>query len=848
MSWVPSPSALTMAPASFREVGPPQHYPPHLLASPGGASLAPSPAAGTVAAIAAAASSPVADRFAFNGPRAVASRQGSYTPQPVVSSPPAQALSPNSGHAVLNMTSIFSPSARRLRGASPVPPEHPRRSYTPLPVMQPLTGSPNGGVDDQLSHSLTNLVVPAGIASSGGVMGSPGPVRSLDSSYPRHQDWSAAVRAAQQQEGQARRKGPRPSTVSPQPTARATLEPVAHTQDHLRHYGVPSERAPPEPSQLGVADELTAEPHVTSEPFTHRPRMPSLTQEPAAAATAPSPAPETPQQRLEERWRPEERLEPEQPPVPVTLNVYWQRSVAFDSQGRVVRRMGDELTWGMQLVKDILGVYHVGVEVHGDEYTFGTYHAPSSKQIGDERSGVCRHDPQRPGPQFVFKRGHSMGTTVKRRSEVEDICAELGRVSYGRASYNRIHNNCVDFTRALCERLVSADIPLWCYRGAATAKLLGLGGEPPTKAANQLEDPFMHKLEDDNFDRILEPIPVEVHVVSTPTAMSLRANLPVIDTAGVSKQLAESVTGSPTNGTAMSAFPSMAAAPAMAAVEQLNPVASNGLMVGRLVSVYHNMGYSRGQIVSQDQDGKFTIAYADRVTEAGVVASRIIPLPEVPRETTALAQAFYLDEGSPFHAATSPACRLNFAEQKADQPQLHQPQPVPSHTGATTGYACSAPAVGAMGPSPQQPQQPAPLQPASLQPASLQPASLQPASLQPTPLQPASLQPASLQPTPLQPAQLQPAPLQPQLQPPPMPQSSSQPEVMPTGHQASPHSQPFPALLPHRIPAGVATAAAAPFRYTLAAGVAPAVLPRHARPLGPCIGYQPKDLGATWRW
>lgn len=166
-------------------------------------------------------------------------------------------------------------------------------------------------------------------------------------------------------------------------------------------------------------------------------------------------------------------------PVRVVLNVYYQRSVSFDDNGRAVRRFGQDFSWGKKFLKDVLGVYHVGVQVHQAEYAFGNYHAPNSRRIGAERSGVFSHEPRLPGPAFVFKESVELGTTLMTPRQVEDLCAKLGLEQYSEDSYNRIHHNCVDFARSLTSRLGAGEVPLWCYRGAAAARLLGLGGNPP---------------------------------------------------------------------------------------------------------------------------------------------------------------------------------------------------------------------------------------------------------------------------------------------------------------------------------------------------------------------------------
>jgi len=156
----------------------------------------------------------------------------------------------------------------------------------------------------------------------------------------------------------------------------------------------------------------------------------------------------------------------------VVLHVYWMRSVAFDEQGRIQRTAKSSLTWGRKFVKDLLGVYHVGLEVYGTEYTYGNYHAPESQRLGGTGSGVHRHQPKRPGPRYVFKEAVDLGETAQSAAQVEEAAEQLGRVDFQAAAYDRIRHNCVDFVRELAELLGAEQLPLWCHRGAAAARLL----------------------------------------------------------------------------------------------------------------------------------------------------------------------------------------------------------------------------------------------------------------------------------------------------------------------------------------------------------------------------------------
>jgi len=552
--------------------------------------------------------------------------QGSFTPAPTTS-PGHTGLSPSL--AQLDLAALLSPSAAR-RGAGstvlPLPSQAAtdlatRRSFTPAPVVDPNTWngtncqvlsniSPPLGVDDKLSHSLTNFSVPSLDVGA----------TAVPSSSPRG--------------------NPSPKAAGPPDQSPNNLDTIIVT---------------------GV------------DRFTHRPRCPSFSQT----------------------------------PVPVMLNVYWQRNVAFDEHGRAVRRLGGgDLTWGKKFLKDVLGVYHVGIEVHNIEYTFGNYRAPSSRAIGSALSGVCSHEPRRPGPHCVFKQAVPMGTTSIPAGQVEDICASLGDGEWARSSYNRIHHNCVDFSRTLASRLGVSDIPLWCYRGAMTAKLLGLGGEPPPQDESENVARFANELAGTNsasrnaFDvtKQLPPAKPNAEVLQLPkprrsnmatevSSLGAVDSLPGIAVAisPVSSPTAASAVQASVNGTPTthadnsSTAPGMQLSSATAAVEQLSPVAASGLQVGRRVSVFQSMGqWALGSIIGKDAEGRYSISYeATLSTEVNVAAARIVPLPEVPREGTALAQAMHLDDGMRQYPQFKPLAHYQQQKQRLQQvqPQHQQQQP-----------------------------------------------------------------------------------------------------------------------------------------------------------------------------
>mmetsp|Transcript_67166 Transcript_67166/g.160861 ORF Transcript_67166/g.160861 Transcript_67166/m.160861 type:complete len:687 (-) Transcript_67166:50-2110(-) len=328
--------------------------------------------------------------------------------------------------------------------------------------------------------------------------------------------------------------------------------------------------------------------------------------------------------------------EPRQPtktegPAAITLNVYWQRKVDYDENGRVQRRMGgDELTWGNKMLKDVLGVYHVGIDVHGSEYTFGNYHAPNARSIGGPNSGVMAHDPRRPGPNYVFKQAVPLGHTRLQPQEVENLCGTMGGTSYSKAAYNRIQHNCVDFSQELSERLGGAEIPLWCYRGAATARLFGWGLEKDENDAPA----------ENRSAAAAPPAPPTPHTTPTNKAPGQRspsktsaAEAPGTQPATPTGALASARQPPPVppQSSAFKAGSVVASPPMKEAGRGGKRLTPAGFYPGRRVSVMQGSGaYLQGKLASEEPDGTFTVRYDSGAKEAHVLEARIVLLAEAP--------------------------------------------------------------------------------------------------------------------------------------------------------------------------------------------------------------------------
>jgi hypothetical protein len=134
------------------------------------------------------------------------------------------------------------------------------------------------------------------------------------------------------------------------------------------------------------------------------------------------------------------------------------------------------LTWHEKFVKDVLGIYHIGVVVYDVEYSFGNSRAPFALQLGGPQGGVFMHTPQQAGPHNVFKQSVDMGAISLTDDRVKEIATSLSLADFPRQSYNRYQHNCADFAQEFCLHLgVDAEFPHWCHRGSSAAKLVGLG-------------------------------------------------------------------------------------------------------------------------------------------------------------------------------------------------------------------------------------------------------------------------------------------------------------------------------------------------------------------------------------
>lgn len=101
-----------------------------------------------------------------------------------------------------------------------------------------------------------------------------------------------------------------------------------------------------------------------------------------------------------------------------------------------------------------LGVFHSGIEVHGQEYGYGAHDYPTS--------GVFEVEP-RSCPGFIFRRSLLLGSTDMSHSEVRSFMEHISEKYHG-DSYHLIAKNCNHFADEVCSRLTGKPIPGWVNR------------------------------------------------------------------------------------------------------------------------------------------------------------------------------------------------------------------------------------------------------------------------------------------------------------------------------------------------------------------------------------------------
>jgi len=142
----------------------------------------------------------------------------------------------------------------------------------------------------------------------------------------------------------------------------------------------------------------------------------------------------------------------------VTLHVY--DLVKFAS---IVNRPD---SWGRRCN---VGLFHCGVEVHGEEYCFQYFYDAWEAQ---SMSGVLSHPP-RGHPVFNHRESVNVGYTLASALEVKDIIKDLEQL-WTSQSYHLTERNCVDFADAFVTLLQVDRVPRWIEGLAGTIRRRGI--------------------------------------------------------------------------------------------------------------------------------------------------------------------------------------------------------------------------------------------------------------------------------------------------------------------------------------------------------------------------------------
>jgi len=139
------------------------------------------------------------------------------------------------------------------------------------------------------------------------------------------------------------------------------------------------------------------------------------------------------------------------PPNFVLLNVYDIGDANIFQRINAVSTVGDNVLIG--------GIYHAGVQIYGNEWSFGF--------TDEDDTGVFNVLP-RMATQHTYRVTCPMGITQFSEREVMGLIEVLKDMWPG-LEYNLIHRNCLDFASAFCTELGVGRIPGWVDRFGRTA-------------------------------------------------------------------------------------------------------------------------------------------------------------------------------------------------------------------------------------------------------------------------------------------------------------------------------------------------------------------------------------------
>lgn len=154
------------------------------------------------------------------------------------------------------------------------------------------------------------------------------------------------------------------------------------------------------------------------------------------------------------------------PASTVLLNVYDVGEEELVQKINAWGTMGDKFLFG--------GVFHVGVQIYGQEYGFGMVEEPGI-------TGVCACAP-RSNDQHKYKCTLDMGPTNMTEKEVDALLESLSHApEWEGITYDLLHHNCLHFARSLCEKVDVRHMPHWLDRLGRTAAKVQIASEEATE-------------------------------------------------------------------------------------------------------------------------------------------------------------------------------------------------------------------------------------------------------------------------------------------------------------------------------------------------------------------------------
>ncbi|KAI2809236.1 Desumoylating isopeptidase 2 [Blomia tropicalis] len=113
-----------------------------------------------------------------------------------------------------------------------------------------------------------------------------------------------------------------------------------------------------------------------------------------------------------------------------------------------------------RLKSEKIGIYHVGVEVHKTEWSYG-YHRYPISGIYTMQKPLSLESLSKDPRMFYVSEQIAVGTTVYTHKQISDHLSMIGRNDWTGLKYHIIFKNSIEFANKLCYYLCGKNIPPW---------------------------------------------------------------------------------------------------------------------------------------------------------------------------------------------------------------------------------------------------------------------------------------------------------------------------------------------------------------------------------------------------